>query len=85
MTGKIHTTQTRSKISEALKGNKNTVGNTNPAKPTSVYSLDGSLVKRFCSGAEAANFLGVSISCVYHAIQRGSVVKGQYRIARDHE
>jgi len=45
-----------------------------------IYDLEGKFVAECVSRVAAASYLGVSTSCIYSAISRGSVVKGSYRV-----
>jgi len=73
--GSQHSESTKAKISSAIKG-----ANNPKSKTVLIYSLDNLLIKTYSSQTAAAQFLGISQEGVSKAIQRGSIVKGMYRV-----
>lgn len=88
MAGRVHTTESRAKMSATRKALGHSKGANNPmfgtvaptAKVVHVFTLDKVLVQSFPSQVAAAKFLGISNVAVLNAIKRGSVVKGLYRV-----
>jgi hypothetical protein len=80
MKGILRSPETKAKMSEAKRGNNYAAGNTNTAKPVSVYLLDGALVGHFSSATEAATILEVTQQNICKAIKHGYTVKKMYRV-----